>query len=290
MSNNSSSSKSGKMETRYAPYVEEKHHDMIELSVYHRDQVINSSPYAEYNDLEIDDVFLGAGYILSDFPSLYDMFGKFMSGLDVDVIYKKIFGETITESEINPYLQSEASMIDMDITTQTLPTFLSAFRGLNAVTSSSFIIGKSNIENKRIKALARISSDLKQHLIPLVSANWKTFLDWNKNTVTLYAFHLKLYFMSRMVVDETNNRKAMENSLWPFKVLEYNQTALVALTRAYTIAKQKARERSAISQGFLVASYTAQGAVMGSYIGGPYGAVIGGVIGFFVGVAIVLFE
>lgn len=284
-----SSSKNEKIEIRYAPYIEEKHHDMLWLSAYHRDQVINSPPSTS-SALEIEGIFLGAGYILSDFPSLYDMFGKFMAGLDIDVIYKKIFGETITESEINPYIQAEAAMIDLDITAKTLPTFLSALRGLNAVTSSSFVIGKSNIENKRIKALAKISSDLKHRLISLISDRWKTSLDWNKNVVTLHAFNLKLYLMSKMTVDETNYGKKLENSLWPFKVLEYNRAALAALTRASTAMKKRAAERSAVSKGLLVCSYTVTGISLGSSIGGPYGALIGGVVGFIVGVAIMLLE
>jgi hypothetical protein len=284
-----SSSKNEKIEIRYAPYIEEKHHDMLWLSAYHRDQVINSPPSTS-SALEIEGIFLGAGYILSDFPSLYDMFGKFMAALDIDVIYKKIFGETITESEINPYIQAEAAMIDLDITAKTLPTFLSALRGLNAVTSSSFVIGKSNIENKRIKALARISSDLKHRLISLISDRWKTSLDWNKNVVTLHAFNLKLYLMSKMTVDETNYGKKLENSLWPFKVLEYNRAALAALTRASTAMKKRAAERSAVSKGLLVCSYTVTGISLGSSIGGPYGALIGGVVGFIVGVAIMLLE
>lgn len=284
-----SSSKNEKIEIRYAPYIEEKHHDMLWLSAYHRDQVINSPPSTS-SALEIEGIFLGAGYILSDFPSLYDMFGKFMAALDIDVIYKKIFGETITESEINPYIQAEAAMIDLDITAKTLPTFLSALRGLNAVTSSSFVIGKSNIENKRIKALARISSDLKHRLISLISDRWKTSLDWNKNVVTLHAFNLKLYLMSKMTVNETNYGKKLENSLWPFKVLEYNRAALAALTRASTAMKKRAAERSAVSKGLLVCSYTVTGISLGSSIGGPYGALIGGVVGFIVGVAIMLLE
>ncbi len=284
-----SSSKNEKIEIRYAPYIEEKHHDMLWLSAYHRDQVINSPPSTS-SALEIEGIFLGAGYILSDFPSLYDMFGKFMAALDIDVIYKKIFGETITESEINPYIQAEASMIDLDITAKTLPTFLSALRGLNAVTSSSFVIGKSNIENKRIKALAKISSDLKHRLIHLVSDRWKTSLDWNKNVVTLHAFNLKLYLMSKMTVNETNYGKKLENSLWPFNVLEYNRAALAALTRASTAMKKRAAERSAVSKGLLVCSYTVTGISLGSSIGGPYGALIGGVVGFIVGVAIMLLE
>lgn len=285
-----SSSKNEKIEIRYAPYIEEKHHDMLWLSAYHRDQVINSPPSTS-SALEIEGIFLGAGYILSDFPSLYDMFGKFMAGLDIDVIYKKIFGETITESEINPYIQAEASMIDLDITAKTLPTFLSALRGLNAVTSSSFVIGKSNIENKRIKALAKISSDLKHRLISLISDRWKTSLDWNKNVVTLHAFNLKLYLMSKMTVNETNYGKKLENSLWPFRVLEYNRAALAALIRTRTAKRKSTKGRSTISKVFLVCSYTLMGAQIGNLLfGWPWGTIGGAAVGFVVGLAIIFLE
>jgi hypothetical protein len=71
---------------RYAGYIEDKHKDFLNVVAAQRANIIDDSPYAGFVDIDIDPAFFGTGYLISSFPSLYDMFGKFMAGLDIDTI------------------------------------------------------------------------------------------------------------------------------------------------------------------------------------------------------------
>ena len=51
----------------------------------------HDSPYLDYEGIAIEAAFFSAGYTIASFPSLYDMYGKFMAGLDVDTLFSQIF-------------------------------------------------------------------------------------------------------------------------------------------------------------------------------------------------------
>ena len=68
---------------RYPQYVEEAHQSFLELVATYRDAAIDDSPFADWTDIEYSDAFFGSGYTIASFPSLYDMYGKFLAGLDI---------------------------------------------------------------------------------------------------------------------------------------------------------------------------------------------------------------
>lgn len=284
----SSSSSSGKTTIRYASYIETHHSNFLDEVVAYQKTVANDSPYADYNEISIEKAFFGIGYAVSSFPSLYDMYGKFMSGLDIDSLYKKFFGDIVGSSTLNSFVDAEAGLIDRELSMTLMPKFLGTVRNLNAVISSSFIIGKTAIEEQRIKLLAKFSTALKYELIPLVTEKWIAALNFKKTVVIDQAFILKLYLATKMYVDEVNYGKILKHYLWPFEVSEYERKALAAMRNMRALGKQKA-ERSGLSKGLLVASYTVQGAIIGSYFP-PYGTVIGGAVGFVIGVAMIYLE
>lgn len=284
------SSDSEKTEIRYASYIEDRHmqflndvHTYVQAVVSH-----DQSPFRNYENINIEDAFYTTGYVLSNYPTLYDMFGKFMSGLDIDILYKKYFKDMFSSDAMTDAVGAEGTMIDLNISGILLPEFLRTMRNLNAVVSSSFVIGRALIEEKRIKALAQFSAALKYPLLPFITAKWTAELNYKKTTLTLQAFILKFYYASKMYIDDINYDKIFRHLIWPLEVLSYERAALGAMRNMRSIKKQ-VKERSNISKGFLVASYTLQGAVVGSYWG-PVGTLIGGVVGFFIGLAVMLFE
>jgi len=68
---------------RYAGYIEKKHKAFLDEIVTRRTAAIDASPFANITPVAIDAAFLGVGFVIADFPSLYDMYGKFMAGLDI---------------------------------------------------------------------------------------------------------------------------------------------------------------------------------------------------------------
>ena len=134
-------------EIRYAPYIEARHSDFL-LSVYSaRIGAISNSPFANYTDIEVDNAFFGAGYTISSFPSLYDMYGKFMAGLDIEALWTQEYNDTIDSSVVNDLIAAEGALIDDEIETTSIPRLQTGMRDLNSVMSSSFVVGKSLIED-----------------------------------------------------------------------------------------------------------------------------------------------
>ena len=269
------------MTQRYAPYIEDHHVEFLDIVATHRDAVVSDSPFADYEDIDIEAAFFGTGYLISDFPSLYDMYGKFMAGLDVCALYAQIFEDTVNAPEVNDLVAAEAELMNDDIDASILPRFQTGMRDINSVMSSSFVIGKAVILDGRGKSLDKFSAELKYRLIPVVTDRWKAHLGWNKDVVTTYAEIMKLYYSAKMDTDDFNYSMDAKDKLWPFTVLEYDRAALGALQGATTTTSDVAgasKTQKAIS-GALA------GAAMGGYLaaetamGGPVGAGVGALLG-----------
>lgn len=280
------------MTIRLAGYIEARHANAMDLVQLHRNYAIGLSPYSDYDKLLPEEAMLGAGYVLSDFPSLFDVFGKFMSGLDVELVWEEKFNEIINEPDINGSIVVNLAIADQDILQDTIPSFQFNMQKINAVNTSTFVLGKAKIECDRTRKLAVVSSDSKFKIISNYHHGKNSWLNWQKDVVERYGLIVKQYFLTMSnAYTATNYKFEVRNVLWPFTVLEYER-AMISLTSPWGagLFQKKQRKRSDISKGFLVASYTVSGAVIGAEIGGPWGAVIGGVIGFVVGIAIMLFE
>ena len=223
-----------KTEIRYAGYIEEKHKDFLNTLAAQRENDIDNSPFTGYTELEVDDAFFGTGYLISSFPSLYDMYGKFMAGLDIDVLYGQIFEDTVNAPEINNLVSAEAVMMDDDIDMNVLPRFQTGMRDINSVMSSSYVCGRAAIEDARVKALSRFSAELKYRMIPVVTDRWRTHLDWNRHTVMLYAEIMRTYYQVKTNVEEHFYNIQELDAKWPWTVLGQERAGLGALQGAKT--------------------------------------------------------
>lgn len=254
-------------EIRYAPYIEARHSDFLNSVYSARVGAISNSPFSAYTDIEVDDAFFGAGYTISSFPSLYDMYGKFMAGLDIEALWTQEYNDTIDSPVVSSLIAAEGDLIDDEIEQTSLPRLQTGMRDLNAVMSSSFVVGKSLIEDTRTKMVAKFSADLKYRLIPVAQERWNTHLNWNKLVIGTYAEIMKLYFSAKTDVDEINYAMAAKNTLWPFTVLDFERAAVGALQGA-TNSKQDVA-------GASTASRVLSGALTGAAMGATVGAAIG---------------
>lgn len=261
---------------RYAPYVEEKHKSFLDAVAGHRTSLTDDSPFVDYEDIEVEAAFFGAGYTISSFPSLYDMYGKFMAGLDIDVLYSQMFEDTVNAPEINNLVAAEATLLDDDIEANVLPSYLVGMRDTNSVMSSTFIIGKALIKDTRVKAIEKFSAELKYRMIPVVSDRWKVHLGWNKDVVMNYAEIMKLYYSAKMDINDANYGMSAKDKLWPFTVLDYERACLGALQGA----TKTTSEVAGASQSQKAIAGALSGAAMGTTVGGVPGAVAGGALGF----------
>lgn len=221
---------------RYADYVETKHSDFLTAVQTERLGATGNSPYVDYESIDtLDDAFFGANYIISDFPSWYDMYGKFVAGLDIDTLFDQVFESTVNSPEVNALMAAESALMQDEIEMNILPTYELGARDLNSVMSSVYVIEGANVMgDAKIKALAKYEAQLRYNLIPLATQRWQTHLTWNQNVIAKYTDVIKLYYAAKMDVDNFNTNMGAKDTLWPFTVLEYERAALGALTGAKT--------------------------------------------------------
>jgi len=262
---------------RYAPYVEAAHSSFLTATSTYRTNTTEESPYSDYEDIISESAFFGTGYTIASFPSLYDMYGKFMAGLDIDTLFSQIFEDTVNASEVSDLVSAEGALLDDDIDANVLPRFQVGMRNINSVMTSSYIIGKSLIEDSRVKSLSKFSSELKYKLIPVVTERWKSHLQWNDNVIRMYAEIMKLYYLVKIDVDKMNYAMASKDLLWPFEVLDYERANLGALQGASkTTTESDGGSRTAGAIGGAMTGAAAGAMATG---GNPMGAVVGGILG-----------
>lgn len=273
---------------RFAPYVEAHHSSFLNEVEIRRIIAINSSPYLTYTDIDIEDAFFGAGYVIGSYPSLYDMYGKFMAGLDIEVLFDQAFQDTINGPVVNNLITAEADILADDLETDAMPRFEAGMRDLNAVMSSTFVVGKAMMETARTKAISRFSADIRGKLLPIVTERWSNHLTWNRSVTEMYAQILKFYISAEMDVKDHNLEVRVRAAMWPFSVLQYETAALGALTGAQDVKQTVAgasKAQKAIGGAMMGA---AGGAMVGAQIGaagGPIGALGGAAIGAIIGLA-----
>jgi len=257
---------------RYADYIESHHQDFLNEVETRRQAVIDDSPFSGRTPVAMDEGFFGLGFVLADFPSLYDMYGKFMAGLDIEVLYEEIFGNLMEGPVTHNLVSAEAAFLSDDLESTELPRFELGMRNINAVMSSTFVIGRALLEEARQKNLAKYSAGLQYALIPVASERWRAHLEWNKGVIGMYSEIMKLYFSAKIDVDTHNEEILVKDRLWPFTVLEYERAAIGALQGA-TTTNHKAAGGSTMSR---LLSGALSGAAMGSMMMGGGGAGVAG--------------
>lgn len=277
MGGSSSDSGDQRHEIRYAPYIEEHHSEFLDLTATKRDAIIDSSPFSGHSDVLIDVAFFGTGYTISSFPSLYDMYGKFMAGLDVEVLWNQAYDDTLDGTVTGNLVSAEAALLDDDVDSNVLPRFKAGLRDINSVMTSSFVVGSSLIEDARVKSLAKFSAELKYRLLPLVTERWARHLDWNGSVIRTYMEVMKLFYSAKMDIENHNYEYDAKDALWPFTVLDYERANLGALQGATNTKSDVAGASTAQKAIGGALSGAAAGAMVSG--GNPIGAAVGGVLG-----------
>lgn len=278
------------MTIRHPDYAEVHHSGFLTEFTVQLASALAVNPHTDYVYRNIDADFFGVGYLFSSYVTLHDMFGKFMAGLDLEELWRSSTSDVLTQEEMYTHIAEKKQKLDDEIDTQILPTFKRGMRDINAVASSSFIIGCAKIESKRVKDYAAISLEVTANLIPTIFAKFTTELAWCKNIVADYAKIMKAYFSYRIDTDISGYTLRAEDVLWPFTVLDFDRRALNALGPQHlenmtTLDPTWLEKNKLVIGGVSIIAWTAQGAYIGSSYP-PYGTIIGAVIGFVIGVAL----
>lgn len=274
--------------TRFAPYIESAHEDMLTTTRRYVNSAITESPYTDYEDIDTVNSFLGIGLTLSSFSSLYDMYGKFMAGFDVEAVWGNTVSRLFADYEVTTAEKSEE--LEDSVVSRRAEIGLRA-RNLNAVGSSSYLIDLARIENAFVVDLITYDLEEKQTVLATAYNNYLEKLNWNQATIFSYASIMKLYFTMVSNCAEINYKRAADELLWPFIVTDFERVALGSMQRAVSYNKvSQPRSRSDVSKVLYVSSTTVNGAFIGAEIGSGPGAAVGAAIGFIVGVAQIMLE
>ena len=272
---------------RYAPYIEDKHAAFLAAVATYRAATTDDSPFDGYTDIEVENAFFGTGYTIASFPTMYDMYGKFMAGLDIDTLFSQMFEDTVNSPEVNDLVAAEGDLIQDDVD-EAVTNIEVGYRDINSVQASTFVIARAIPADTKIKVLEKFRSELKYRLIPVAERRWEKHLEWNRDVIMTYAQLMKLYYSVKMDITDFNYTMDVKDKLWPFTVLDYERAALGALQGATKSTSEVAggsKVGNAISGAL---SGAAAGAMVGSAIPG-IGTIIGAIGGGILGLAGSLF-
>lgn len=262
---------------RYAPYIESHHSNFLNNTQAQVNNIIGNSPYASFYEVPVEAGFFGTGYVLASFPALFDLYGKFIAGLDIDSLWAEIMDSTTESPQANNLVSAESALLNDELESSILPKFYTGMRDLNAVMSSSFVMGKALLYDTKQKLVEKFSAELKWKLVAVAQDRWKAHLAWNTEAVTTYAKLFDLYFSAKTNITKLNFEMFAKNRLWPMEVLDYQRANLGALQGAIKQTQDKGGGSSSSSiLGGALGGAAAGGMATG---GNPMGMLVGGVLG-----------
>lgn len=259
---------------RYADYIEGKHSAFLSEVARRRALGVADNPYIGLEDLDIDLGFFGPGLAITTYGSLFAKYKAYIEDLDLDALYDKVFNRVVNSQNVKDLIIAEGIRLSDDIESNVYPRFMAGARDLNSVMSSTFVIGKNNLEHERIKALSKYGASLRFSLIGQAGEIWKFQAGWKNDSVQSYAKFLQLYYAGTLDYDSRNVEINAKKRIWPFTILDNERAALGALQGALTTNK----DVEGPSKGAKALGGAMAGAAMGSTIG-PMGAIVGGIIG-----------
>jgi hypothetical protein len=276
---------------RFAPYLELFHKDVLndqgadwpDKSLTDAlNAAFGGSPYGAAPSLTPAEGLYGTGYDLADFPSLYDMFGKFMAGLDIHTLWEQTFNGVIDSSPFDEAIASQAETLDDDLEQRVLPAFEAGMRDIGAIHSSAFATGRSIIYDTRVRAINDFSAKLRLAAVDAANKIWGGHLEWNKQVVTVYYEMLRLAQGLQKDANEHNTSMDAKHVTFDLDLFDYARAMIGALagSPAAVGPGDKQAGPSQLTKGL---SGAVAGAAAGGSYGGWWGAAVGGVLGFAAG-------
>lgn len=167
-----------------------------------------------------------------------------------------------------------------------LPEFESGMRDLNAVMSSTFVVGKSVLLGMHIRDVAKFNADLRFKMAiqrsDMVIKGVNQMLQSLTHRVDSEGTYasMKLEFNRMKIIakseeEEANTSYDEFSAKWDLEIFQYGSNLLAAIGGGVSsgpIPKKPSKAQSALAGA-------AAGASIGAMAGGPYGALIGAVVG-----------
>lgn len=266
------------VKARYAKYVEEHHSRLLDLYSDNIDlELEKDTPFADVETIDFvqSGMFGNKGQQLSDYPSIYGLMKLFVIDNDIGGLFNTILNSVMDNPTIDNQVSAHGDFLDDEITENSIPRYVTGMRDMNAVVSSSFVIGKSLIETARTKAISRYDAEIRTKLYPIALQRWQVQVEWLSKVIPTYMEMYKLYITSYMDAENYNRELAVKDDLWKFTILDNYRVAIGTMQGAMNTAT----DVKGASTGQKAIGGAVSGAAAGMMIGGPVGGAIGGVLG-----------
>lgn len=229
----------GDTTVRYAPFLEEAAKKLIDQGWIAEDLIDDQSPYDNYAMTNPSNAFFGVGYTVSSYPSIFDMFGKFMAGLDIEVLHDQEMRDALYGAAIYEAVATKAAKLDADINSNVYPRFEAGVTDMNAAMGSGFMMGRAYIEDGRNKALTEFASTLRMKAMDLGHQRWAYHLQWNAQVISHYLTVVRAYFQDELQYVSGQTQLDTAHTLWPFTVLDHQRAIVGVLNGAHAAAVKK---------------------------------------------------
>lgn len=259
--------------------------DSIDKSVYQAiNDALGGSPYGGGVFLDPAVGYFGSGYGLGDFPSLFDMYGKFMAGVDVHTLWEQTYAGLTSSPAVGGVIAAEGNRLSDDYEQVQYPRLHAGLRDIGAVHSSAFAMGRALLEFSRSRNLEDFSAKTQLALLDTSTKMWGPHLDWNRAVVESYHALQQGFQSNQREANSQNMEFAAKDGLWDLSLYEYGRAVLGAISGADGTSENPLAEPSQVQKSVAGAASGAAigGALAGASSGtvsGPVGIAIGAVLG-----------
>ena len=216
--------------------------------------------------------------MLTASEKLEDLVDLLSAGTGLDDLISKM----LTDEHIKDAVAAHRAELDDILTSNQIPRFEAGMRNINAVVSSSFVIGRALLEEAALKQVAKMSAELRQQAfgeLALQVAQLKLDYRYRLSALTIEANRMKI--VAKKEETDSNIKIAESDALWDLEVFKYGGNLLGSIAgTAVSTGDNRWDARPAAGS---VIGGALSGAAAGAYIGGKSGAAMGGPIGAVVG-------
>lgn len=202
------------------------------------------------------------------------------SGNTLDNVISDILSDTRIDNAVNEF----AADLDDRLTSEVLPRFEAGMRDINAVVSTAFVIGRSNIEASQNRQISKYSADL--HMKAFSDDAIKVIalkLEYQKQASHLIADANRVKIVAKKEEADTNLNIDVHDALWDLETFQYGANLLSSIGGG-VVAPHSPKAPSALQSmiGGALSGASAGALIAGTEAGaflGHWGMIGGAVLG-----------
>ena len=206
----------------------------------------------------------------------------------------------VTDSGLGSRIATDVStysdILDNEVDTKILPKFQRGMQDINAVMSSSFVIGEALIEAEKLRQVAKFTADLELRafsernniIVSLGDFTLKSLsarLDFYKTVAQLSVEFARIKIVAMKEYTDAGIELDEKDATWDLRVFQHGANLMAAISGAAATTNSKSGMGSVLGGVFSGAS---AGAMVGNAVpglgtaaGAGIGAILGGIAGIF---------